>query len=153
MPAIIAVAALVPVMSHGYDTVEPSPAARIPGGRAVVYHLKMTNQIDIETTEPGVALVSLRGEHDAYSAQRLARQIAILQFEGYAVVIDLAETSFIDSTIVSTLLRARREAEQLGLKFSLVLDDTTGWSVRRLLELTRLDKVFSISRSPRAVAG
>ena len=114
----------------------------------------MRNKISIETSEPGVAMVSLLGEHDAYSAQRLARQLAVLQYEGYAVVIDLSETSFIDSTVVSTLLRAQREAEELGLKFGLVLDDTTGWSVRRLLELTRLDKVFAISGPRRrALAG
>lgn len=114
----------------------------------------MRNRIHIETAEPGVAMVSLLGEHDAHSAPRLSRHLAVLLYEGYSIVIDLSETSFIDSTVVSALLQARREAEELGLRFGLVLDDTTGWSVRRLLELTRLDKVFSISGPPRrALAG
>jgi anti-sigma B factor antagonist len=89
--------------------------------------------------EQDAAVVTLRGEHEAYTADKLARHLTGLLAEGVSVVVDLREATFIDSTVVGVLLAARRRADAAGLRFALVLGSQTGWPVRRLLEVTGLD--------------
>ncbi len=96
------------------------------------------------TVSNDAAVVTLRGEHEAYTADKLARSLRGLLDEGVPVCVDLRETEFVDSTVVGTLLGARREAEQRGLRFALLLGDRTGWPVRRLLQVTGLDAQFEL---------
>jgi anti-anti-sigma factor len=84
------------------------------------------------------ATVALTGEHEAYSADRLARRLTALIAEGVRITVDLRRAEFIDSTVVGTLLAARRRAQQQNLDFELELGDETGWPVRRLLEVIGL---------------
>jgi anti-sigma B factor antagonist len=95
--------------------------------------------------EQDAALVSLRGEHEAYTADKLVRQLNALLVEGISVVVDLREATFIDSTVVGALLSARRRADAAGLRFVLLLGPHTGWPVRRLLEVTGLDAQFDLA--------
>ena len=104
-----------------------------------------TADITIDRSEPGVAVIALTGEHEAYSTPRVAGGLEALVGEGLAVVVDLTQAEFLDSTIVAALLRAHREAEARGQRFAVVLDDSTGWSVRRLFELTGLQEVFAVA--------
>lgn len=97
-----------------------------------------------------MAIVSVRGEHEAFSAPRLAGELESLLGEGLAVVVDLSEADFLDSTVVSVLLRGRWDARQRGSKLALVVDDSTGWPVQRLFEVTGLDDVFDIARDREA---
>ena len=106
--------------------------------------------ISVDRSEPGVAVVALSGEHDAYSAPKLELELALLQFDRYSVVIDMSETVFIDSAIVSVLLRARENAKVANRKFALVLDDSTGPSVWTIFEVTGLGDVFPTGKTPRA---
>lgn len=99
--------------------------------------------IAVERSEPGVAVVSLVGEHDSFSAPKLELELALLQFDRRSIVVDLSETTFIDSAIVSVLIRARANAQELGRKFALVLDESTGPSVRTIFDLTGLRDVFA----------
>lgn len=89
------------------------------------------------------AVVTLRGEHEAYTADKLAKQVAGLLDEGLTVTVDLRETAFVDSTVVGVLLAARRRADERGTPFRLLLGDETGWPVRRILEVTGLVDAFS----------
>jgi anti-sigma B factor antagonist len=91
------------------------------------------------------ATIALRGEHEAYTADKLARQIGALTDEGVSVTVDLRETTFIDSTVVGVLIASRRRAEERGLAFELLLGGDTGWPVRRILEVTGLERTFDIS--------
>jgi anti-sigma B factor antagonist len=84
------------------------------------------------------ATVALIGEHEAYSADKLARHLTGLIQEGVAVTVDLTRAEFIDSTVVGTLIGARRRALAAGLDFDFELGDGTGWPVRRLLEVIGL---------------
>jgi anti-anti-sigma factor len=81
------------------------------------------------------ATVTLTGEHEAYSADRLARRLTGLIAEGAAITVDLTHAEFIDSTVVGTLIAARRRAQEASLAFDFELGDQTGWPVRRLLEV------------------
>jgi anti-anti-sigma factor len=84
------------------------------------------------------AVVTLRGEHEAYTADKLAKQVTGLVDEGLSVTVDLRETAFVDSTVVGVLIAARRRAAERGTGFRLLLGDETGWPVRRILEVTGL---------------
>jgi anti-anti-sigma factor len=90
-------------------------------------------------------VVELKGEHEAYTASKLERELANLLDEGYAIVVDLRLASFIDSTTAGLLLAAHRRAQANGTEFRLLLGDETGWAVRRLLDLTRLGTVLDVA--------
>jgi anti-anti-sigma factor len=94
------------------------------------------------TVDRDRALVVLRGEHEAYSAHKLGRQLEALLDEGVPIAVDLRHTAFVDSTVVGALLAGKRRADALGLEFLLIMGDSTGWPVRRLLEVTGLDATF-----------
>ena len=106
--------------------------------------------ISIERTDPGVAVVTLTGEHDAYSAAKVELELALLQFDRFSIVIDLSSTTFIDSAIVAVLLRARGNAKEAGRKFAVALDDTTGPAVLTIFDVTGLRDVFPTGKTPRA---
>jgi len=77
----------------------------------------------IETRSPqaGVALVVLGGEHDLASApeveQALDRCLDIFSH----LIVDLSVTTFLDSSTIAVLLRAKRRADEADHKFSLVV--------------------------------
>ena len=96
------------------------------------------------TVDRDRAFVTLRGEHEAYSAHKLGRQLEALLDEGVPIVVDLRNATFIDSTVVGVLLAAKRHADELELEFVLALGDETGWPVRRLLEITGLYSTFDV---------
>jgi anti-anti-sigma factor len=89
-------------------------------------------------------VVALVGEHDTYSAARLEGELGVLLDEALPVVVDLRDTEFIDSTTLSTLLAARRTAEQARLGFTFVLPARKYTEVSQLLELTGLGASFAI---------
>ncbi len=100
--------------------------------------------VTLARQNPPAAVVALVGEHDAYSAQRLDNELTALLDEGRRIVVDLRETTFIDSTTLSVLLGARRRAEQSSLGFALVLPDQKYTQVNQILDLTGLGSAFAI---------
>src|ERR671935_2146392 len=84
------------------------------------------------------AVVSLIGDHDSFSADRIEREVRALLDEGFDVQIDLREATFVDSATVGALIEAHRYARESGRGFMVVMGETTGWAVRRLFELTQL---------------
>jgi len=100
--------------------------------------------VTLAPRDPPAAVVALVGEHDAYSAGRLEGELAVLLDERRGIVVDLRDTEFVDSTTLAALLGARREAERLGLGFTLVLPRREYTQVTRLLELTGLASTFAI---------
>jgi len=90
------------------------------------------------------AVVALTGEHEAYTAEKLARQLAALLAERVGVVVDLRQATFIDSTVVGVLIAAHRRAQESELEFVLRVGGETGWPVRRLLEVTGLGTQLDI---------
>ena len=90
-------------------------------------------------------VVELKGEHEAYPAAKLERELDNLVDEGFGVVVDLRRTSFIDSQTAGALLGAHRRAEEEGTAFRTVLGEETGWAVRSLLEVTGLGDALDAS--------
>ncbi len=98
----------------------------------------MASQSINVSVEQDRATVSLSGEHEAYTADKLAKNLSGLITEGVPITIDLRETEFIDSTVVGVILASHRRASDAGLDFRLVLGPRTGWPVHRMLEVTGL---------------
>ena len=94
--------------------------------------------------DPPAAVVSLVGEHDAYSSPRLENELGVLLDESRRIVVDLRDTEFIDSTTLAVLLGTRKQAERSGLGFTLVLPQRTYTQVHQLLDLTGLGSTFAI---------
>jgi anti-sigma B factor antagonist len=98
------------------------------------------------TVDDDRAVVALNGEHEAYTAGKLAQEFNALLDQGVRITVDLRRCTFIDSTVVGLLLATSRSAAGRGVAFVLHLDDETGWPVERLLEVTGLGTEFDIVR-------
>lgn len=98
------------------------------------------NAIVAERAEPGVEVVTVTGEHDLSTAPELKRQLDTALESGAAVVVDLMQTTFIDSTVLRVLILAREDAGERGIAFRVALGESTGHGVRRLLELTGMEQ-------------
>jgi anti-anti-sigma factor len=103
--------------------------------------------VTLARRDPPAAVVALVGEHDAYSSERLENEFAVLVDEGRRIVVDLRETTFVDSTTLSVLLGARHKAEQASLGFALVLPEREYTQVHRILDLTGLVTTFATYNS------
>jgi anti-sigma B factor antagonist len=108
--------------------------------------LKIVTPISVTLArrDPPAAVVTLVGEHDAYSAQRLENELAGLLEEGRRIVVDLRQASFIDSTTLGVLLAGRQRAEKSSLGFALLLPDRQYTHVHQILDLTGLAPAFAI---------
>ena len=91
-----------------------------------------------------VAVVAIAGEHDADSADALVEALRDRLGLRLPVLVDLSDATFVDSTILGVLLRARQQADRLGLAFALVVPADPASPVRRLVEVTMLRGVFAI---------
>jgi anti-sigma B factor antagonist len=113
------------------------------GGRPPTKDAMNPHTISVNV-EQDRAVVALNGEHEAYTADKLARHLSGLLAEEVAVAVDLRHATFIDSTVVGVLIAAHRRAQEAGLHFTLWVGGETGWPVRRLLEVTGLGTQLDI---------
>jgi len=89
-------------------------------------------------------IVSLNGEADAYNAPELEQALqGVLAVGGTTVAVDLVEVTFIDSTVLSVLLRYQGRFKTRGGDCIIVTDDRR---VLRTFEVTGLDRTFVIRR-------
>jgi anti-anti-sigma factor len=102
------------------------------------------DRLSVDMRVPGIALVSLSGEHELYGAVGLQERIESLLEDGRSIVIDLTEAVFLDSSIVGVLLKAQQLAAACERDYSVVLGDSTGEPVRRMFEITGLSHILPI---------
>jgi len=89
-------------------------------------------------------VVALRGEVDLEHSPR-ARAVLLKAVEDAAsVLVDLSGVTYIDSSGVASLVEAFQSARGRGSQFALVAMSAP---VQRVLELARLDRVFTIHAS------
>ncbi len=88
------------------------------------------------------SLVALSGELDLASSAELTAAFDELVAADKHIVVEMRELTFIDSTGMAVLLRARRAAEQRGR--SVTLRDPQP-NVAKTLQLAGLDKVFGVA--------
>ncbi len=94
-----------------------------------------------------VFAVVLVGEVDLYKAPELSVELGrVIDAGAREVVIDLIDTTFVDSTALGVLLEARNELVSRGGRLVLANENQT---VRRALEVTRLEEIFDSAPSER----
>jgi anti-sigma B factor antagonist len=104
----------------------------------------MNEELQIRTTfRDGAAVVSPAGEIDMSTSPQL--RVALLQALNQnpgAMVVNLAQAPSVDSSGVATFIEALRESQAKKIPFILCgLVDR----VRAVLEIARLDRVFTIT--------
>ena len=94
---------------------------------------------------PGLAVVSLAGEHDLSTQPTLT---AALQTacEQSSVLVDLSACTFMDSTVIGSLLTTSRAARARDEVFAVVIPPERA-NLTRVAEMTRLGDVFPVHTS------
>ena len=87
-----------------------------------------------------LALVSVSGELDLYTSERLQEAIDEAASVGAdTVLLDLSGVGFIDSTALGVIVQETKRLEGRGVALTLVTDDPR---TLRVLEVTGLDRVM-----------
>jgi anti-sigma B factor antagonist len=87
-------------------------------------------------------VIELAGEVDLYTAPELKHELLrVIDGGATFVVVDLTETTFIDSTTLGVLLGGLKRLRPLGGSLLLVCADR---NIRKIFEITLLDRVFTI---------
>ena len=94
--------------------------------------------IEVERARPGISVVALRGEHDLSTVADVESRIDAALAESSGVVVDLSETTFIDSAVLRLLITTQSRAEERGVGFAVAVPDSSAHGVHRLLDLTGL---------------
>lgn len=94
---------------------------------------------------PGVAVVRLPAEIDLANAPALRDELlSALNRHGEHLVVDALGVTFMDSSGVNALVRARERASRLGGSVHVVAQST---AVRRVLEITGLEEHLGLVTS------
>jgi anti-sigma B factor antagonist len=98
--------------------------------------------VQVEQPSPDVAIVTVVGDADLHSAPELRDRLTDLMDEGVShLVLDLSETTFVDSMTLGVLLGCvkRLRATEGTVEIVVPRDD-----IRRIFEITMLDRVFDL---------
>lgn len=103
--------------------------------------------ITVETSESGGEIaIKVAGEVDLYTSPDLRNAISKALGKGTGPVrVQLEEVSYMDSSGVATLVEGLRSADRGSIDFIL---DNPSKAVMKVLQLSRLDSVFTIHGSP-----
>jgi anti-sigma B factor antagonist len=98
---------------------------------------------DIKTEQVANAhVIALSGEVDLYTAPEFKQQLLEVIGQGAThVVVDLSDTTFIDSTTLGVLVGGVKRLRPNGGQLSLVCSDR---NIAKIFEITGLNKVFPI---------
>lgn len=100
-------------------------------------------QLDTLTNDSGELIMQLDGELDALTATAIRPQIeAVVCDCSQAVVMDMSDVTFIDSSGVGLIVYVFKRLRAAGRAFSLI---GVHGQVRELLELLRVDKALPVS--------
>jgi anti-sigma B factor antagonist len=94
--------------------------------------------------EGGAVIAAFQGDVDLEQSPKAREVLLECVGRGRRVLVDLSGVSYIDSSGVASLVEAFQRAKKSGVEFALVAVNA---SALRVLELARLDKVFTIHES------
>ena len=101
--------------------------------------------IEVERMPSGVAVVAVAGDADLHSAPALRECLERLVSGGATrLVVDLSETTFVDSMMLGVLLSTMKQLRQSNGDLVLVAPNA---EIRRILEITMLDQIFVLHRT------
>ena len=102
-------------------------------------------RIDLERLSADTAIVEVAGDADLHSAPELRDRLGELVDDGTRrVVVDLTETTFVDSMTLGVLLGSMKRLGTAGGRLELVVPKP---DIRRIFEITMLDRVFELHLS------
>ena len=99
---------------------------------------------DIKTEHAGgdVYVIALTGEIDLYTAPEFKQQLLdVIEKGGKEVVVDLTDTTFIDSTTLGVLVGGVKRLRPNGGQLTIVCSDR---NITKIFEITGLNRVFPI---------
>jgi anti-sigma B factor antagonist len=112
-----------------------------PDGSTIAYGIRR------KRSGEDIVVVSLTGEHDLYTAPKVQEALrGVIAAGARTIVLDLTETTFLDSTMLHVLLIARNELRDGG-RLLLVTNDAL---VKRVFEISGIDRFFDFFPSRRA---
>ena len=101
--------------------------------------------VEVTSAVGGTAVVAVQGEADLHTAQELRAAINdAIDSGATSLVVDLSEATFIDSMTLGVLLGAVKRLRSIDGHVSVVCKDA---NIRRIFEITLLDRVFTLYRS------
>lgn len=115
------------------------PDAPVDAGYDRAFH------IEEERLSPGTTLLVVHGEADLHSAPELRSRLrATIDGGAGQVVVDLSDTTFVDSTSLGVLLGAMKRLRKDHGQIRLVASRP---EIRRIFEITLLDNVLPLHES------
>jgi anti-sigma B factor antagonist len=100
--------------------------------------------VDVEERD-GFAVIAVTGSVDLVTAPKLRERLSDVVGDGHLrLILDLRETEFLDSTGLGALVGVLK---RLRLKDGEIRVVSGPGHVRKVFEITRLDKVFSMHES------
>ncbi len=97
-------------------------------------------EFDVRTREDGVGVVIPQGRLNMVSARRLKEVLAEMVSSGtHRIVVDMAETTFLDSSGLGALIGGLKSARQAGGDLRIARPTP---AVHAVFELTNLDRVL-----------
>lgn len=91
---------------------------------------------DVEVMRPDtdIAVIALRGEHDAVTKQQLGGLLAEEIQRNALVIVDVTDAEFVDSSVLHNLVTANKLADERGSR--MVLQMGTARIVRSAIEIS-----------------
>jgi anti-sigma B factor antagonist len=93
-----------------------------------------------------VALLTVTGEHDLYTAPALREQLDRALATG-DLIVDLSAATFVDSSVLGALLNARQRAIEEQRGFAVCLEPDSSAMVRQVFEITGLMPTMPVLQS------
>jgi anti-sigma B factor antagonist len=111
----------------------------------------MNFDVNTEKLTDGQYVISLSGEVDLYTAPEFKQQLLeVIEQGGRDVIVDLSNTTFIDSTTLGVLVGGVKRLRTNEGQLSLVCSDR---NITKIFEITGLDRVFAIHPTLDAALG
>ena len=102
-------------------------------------------RIDEERPQPGIAVLVVHGDADLHAAPELRERLgAAIDSGADMVVVDLSDTSFLDSTALGVLLGALKRLRENDGQIQLVVSRP---EIRRIFEITLLDQILPLQET------
>ena len=99
--------------------------------------------VEVEIRSRDAAIVTLRGEQDLSAKPEVANALTLAS-QSRNVLVDLSACTFIDSSVISALLRASNALHRQGGLLELVIPAGTHRAIRNVFELMGLQRVLPI---------
>jgi anti-anti-sigma factor len=101
--------------------------------------------VEVDLSLPGVAFVTLQGAHDLSTTQSVSDAVAKAGTRR-DVLVNLSECTFLDSSVIGDLVRARMELELRDRRLELIIPPKAA-AVRRIADVTDLNAILRVHAS------